>query len=169
MTSTRRNRPFWIPRLRNFSIRTPKTKNSKDLRMKNNFRSVVETEEEDLTREDGHYSFPDNEEVAFPTNEEEEIPPPKRLTQLVKHSSKGKAAQKRRPWTQKELIPQFFFIVLGMGGASLYLMRLAKGPHVTWNKSSNPEPWNKLHPTYQYKFVTITTDYKKLKKEGPEF
>ncbi|XP_072771952.1 uncharacterized protein ndufa4l2a isoform X2 [Nerophis lumbriciformis] len=131
--------------------------------------SVVETEEEDLTREDGHYSFPDNEEVAFPTNEEEEIPPPKRLTQLVKHSSKGKAAQKRRPWTQKELIPQFFFIVLGMGGASLYLMRLAKGPHVTWNKSSNPEPWNKLHPTYQYKFVTITTDYKKLKKEGPEF
>lgn len=30
----------------------------------------------------------------------------------------------------RQLIPQFFFICLGMGGASLYLIRLAKGPHV---------------------------------------
>ena len=30
-----------------------------------------------------------------------------------------------------QLIPQFFFICLGMGGASMYLVRLAKGPHVT--------------------------------------
>ncbi|KAI3357272.1 hypothetical protein L3Q82_015727 [Scortum barcoo] len=76
------------------------------------------------------------------------------------------------------LIPQFFFICLGMGGASLYLIRLARGPHVTWNKTNNPEPWNKLDPTYQYKldslplppkFVAITTDYENLKKEGPEF
>ncbi|XP_074500887.1 NADH dehydrogenase [ubiquinone] 1 alpha subcomplex subunit 4-like 2 [Sebastes fasciatus] len=67
------------------------------------------------------------------------------------------------------LIPQFFFICLGLGGASLYLIRLAKGPHVTWDKSNNPEPWNKLDPTYQYKFVAITTDYKNLKKDGPEF
>ncbi|XP_057685328.1 NADH dehydrogenase [ubiquinone] 1 alpha subcomplex subunit 4-like 2 isoform X1 [Corythoichthys intestinalis] len=49
------------------------------------------------------------------------------------------------------LIPQFFFICLGMGGAGLYLVRLAKGPHVTWDKTNNPEPWNKLDPTYQYK------------------
>uniref|UniRef100_A0A3P8QSE5 NDUFA4 mitochondrial complex associated like 2a n=1 Tax=Astatotilapia calliptera TaxID=8154 RepID=A0A3P8QSE5_ASTCA len=49
------------------------------------------------------------------------------------------------------LIPQFFFICLGMGGASLYLIRLARGPHVTWDKTNNPEPWNKLDPTYQYK------------------
>ncbi|KAM7404459.1 hypothetical protein PAMP_011804 [Pampus punctatissimus] len=67
------------------------------------------------------------------------------------------------------LIPQFFFICLGMGGAALYLLRLAKGPHVIWNKTKNPEPWNKLDPTYQYKFVAISTDYKNLKKEGPEF
>ncbi|KAI4902095.1 hypothetical protein NFI96_013173, partial [Prochilodus magdalenae] len=49
------------------------------------------------------------------------------------------------------LIPQFFFIILGMGGASLYLVRLARGPHVTWDRKNNPEPWNKLSPTYQYK------------------
>ncbi|KAL1021418.1 hypothetical protein UPYG_G00013030 [Umbra pygmaea] len=67
------------------------------------------------------------------------------------------------------LIPQFFFIMLGFGGASMYLARLAKGPHVTWNKTSNPEPWNELDPTYQYKFVAINTDYKNLKKEGPKF
>ncbi|KAG7472875.1 hypothetical protein MATL_G00113710 [Megalops atlanticus] len=67
------------------------------------------------------------------------------------------------------LIPQFFFIVLGMGGASLYLVRLARGPHVCWNRKTNPEPWNNLSPTYQYKFVAIDTDYESLKKEGPDF
>ncbi|KAM9476334.1 NADH dehydrogenase [ubiquinone] 1 alpha subcomplex subunit 4-like 2 [Clarias gariepinus] len=67
------------------------------------------------------------------------------------------------------LIPQFFFICLGIGGAAVYLVRLAKGPHVTWNKSSNPEPWNQLSPTYQYKFFAVNTDYKNLKKEGPDF
>ncbi|KAM6977473.1 NADH dehydrogenase [ubiquinone] 1 alpha subcomplex subunit 4-like 2 [Aplochiton taeniatus] len=71
--------------------------------------------------------------------------------------------------THPGLIPQFFFICLGMGGATMYLIRLAKGPHVTWNKTNNPEPWNQLDPTYQYKFVAITQDYKTLKKEGPDF
>uniref|UniRef100_A0A3B1J5B9 NDUFA4 mitochondrial complex associated like 2 n=1 Tax=Astyanax mexicanus TaxID=7994 RepID=A0A3B1J5B9_ASTMX len=68
----------------------------------------------------------------------------------------------------EHLIPQFFFMVLGMSGASLYLIRLARGPHVRW-VTNNPEPWNKLSPTYQYKLVAVTTDYKKLKKEGPDF
>ncbi|XP_056279339.1 NADH dehydrogenase [ubiquinone] 1 alpha subcomplex subunit 4-like 2 [Pseudoliparis swirei] len=67
------------------------------------------------------------------------------------------------------LIPQFFVISLGMSAASLYLVRLATGPHVIWNKTDNPEPWNKLDPTYQYKFVSISTDYKNLKKDGPDF
>ncbi|XP_048874056.1 NADH dehydrogenase [ubiquinone] 1 alpha subcomplex subunit 4-like 2 [Brienomyrus brachyistius] len=67
------------------------------------------------------------------------------------------------------LIPQFCFLVLGMGGASLYLARLAKGPHVSWCHKTNPEPWNQVSPTYQYKFVAIETDYKNLKKEGPDF
>lgn len=30
-----------------------------------------------------------------------------------------------------QLIPQMFFICLGMGGAFMYLIRLARGPHVT--------------------------------------
>ncbi|XP_063050134.1 NADH dehydrogenase [ubiquinone] 1 alpha subcomplex subunit 4-like 2 [Engraulis encrasicolus] len=67
------------------------------------------------------------------------------------------------------LVPQLFFIVLGMGGAGAYLIRLAKGPHVTWRHASNPEPWNNLPPTFQYKFVAVTTDYESLKKEGPDF
>uniref|UniRef100_A0A672GX17 NDUFA4 mitochondrial complex associated like 2b n=1 Tax=Salarias fasciatus TaxID=181472 RepID=A0A672GX17_SALFA len=68
------------------------------------------------------------------------------------------------------LIPQFFFISLGMTGATLYLIRLARGPHVTlWDKKNNPEPWNRLDPTYQYKLVAINTEYKNLKKEGPDF
>ncbi|XP_013888958.1 NADH dehydrogenase [ubiquinone] 1 alpha subcomplex subunit 4-like 2 [Austrofundulus limnaeus] len=67
------------------------------------------------------------------------------------------------------IVPQMFLICLGMGGAFVYLIRLARGPHVTWNRKENPEPWNKLDPTYQYKFMSINTDYKNLKKEGPEF
>ncbi|KAF7659728.1 hypothetical protein LDENG_00293700 [Lucifuga dentata] len=43
-------------------------------------------------------------------------------------------------------------MTLGMTGATLYLIRLARGPHVIfWDKKNNPEPWNKLNPTYQYK------------------
>uniref|UniRef100_A0A8C5U9I7 Uncharacterized protein n=1 Tax=Malurus cyaneus samueli TaxID=2593467 RepID=A0A8C5U9I7_9PASS len=32
-----------------------------------------------------------------------------------------------------------------------------------------PEPWNKLSPTDQYKFLAVSTDYKNLKKERPSF
>ncbi|XP_029990267.1 cytochrome c oxidase subunit NDUFA4 isoform X1 [Sphaeramia orbicularis] len=68
------------------------------------------------------------------------------------------------------LIPQFVFLTLGVTGATLYLIRLARGPHVTLlDKRNNPEPWAKLDPTYQYKFVAIETDYKNLKKQGPDF
>ncbi|XP_031157942.1 cytochrome c oxidase subunit NDUFA4 isoform X1 [Sander lucioperca] len=69
-----------------------------------------------------------------------------------------------------QLIPQFFFLTLGITGATFYLIRLARGPHVTlWDKKNNPEPWNRLDPTYQYKFVAVNTDYKNLKKDGPDF
>ncbi|XP_005986323.1 NADH dehydrogenase [ubiquinone] 1 alpha subcomplex subunit 4-like 2 [Latimeria chalumnae] len=68
------------------------------------------------------------------------------------------------------LIPLFFCIGLGMGTASIYLLRLAIfNPYISWDKKNNPEPWNKLDPTYQYKFVAITTDYKNLKKDRPDF
>ncbi|KAM3878352.1 cytochrome c oxidase subunit NDUFA4 [Diretmus argenteus] len=68
------------------------------------------------------------------------------------------------------LIPQFFFMILGISGAGLYLVHLSRGPHVTWwDKKNNPEPWNKLDPTYQYKFVAVNTEYERLKKEGPDF
>ncbi|KAG7261639.1 hypothetical protein CRUP_003306 [Coryphaenoides rupestris] len=52
---------------------------------------------------------------------------------------------------QSALIPQFFFMTLGITGASAYLLRLARGPHVTWRDKSSSEPWNQLEPTYQYK------------------
>ncbi|KAJ8358908.1 hypothetical protein SKAU_G00154330 [Synaphobranchus kaupii] len=67
------------------------------------------------------------------------------------------------------LIPQFFFTTFGIAGATLYLIRLARGPHVSWGRKNNPEPWSKLSPTYQYKLVAVNTDYKNLKKEGPDF
>ncbi|XP_050969126.1 NADH dehydrogenase [ubiquinone] 1 alpha subcomplex subunit 4-like 2 [Labeo rohita] len=67
------------------------------------------------------------------------------------------------------LIPQFLFTVVGLSGAGLYLIRLARAPYVSWDRKNNPEPWNNLGPTYQYKLVAVTTDYESLKKEGPDF
>ncbi|XP_039559120.1 NADH dehydrogenase [ubiquinone] 1 alpha subcomplex subunit 4-like 2 isoform X2 [Passer montanus] len=42
-------------------------------------------------------------------------------------------------------------------------------PDVSWDRKNNPEPWNKLSPTDQYKFLAVSTDYKNLKKERPSF
>ncbi|TRY91668.1 hypothetical protein DNTS_003331 [Danionella cerebrum] len=66
------------------------------------------------------------------------------------------------------LIPQVFFICLGMGGAFVYLLRLAKGPHVVWNRK-NPEPWNQLSPNYQYKVCiapegAVSVDHQQVKE-----
>lgn len=68
------------------------------------------------------------------------------------------------------LIPMIGFIGLGMGSAALYLLRLAlRSPDVCWDHKNNPEPWNRLSPNDQYKFLAISTDYKKLKKDRPDF
>ncbi|NWY10048.1 NDUA4 oxidase, partial [Aphelocoma coerulescens] len=51
-----------------------------------------------------------------------------------------------------QLIPLFVIIGSGGVGAGLYLMRLAMfNPDVCWDKKNNPEPWNKLSPSDQYK------------------
>ncbi|KAM6364857.1 NADH dehydrogenase [ubiquinone] 1 alpha subcomplex subunit 4-like 2 [Pluvialis apricaria] len=68
------------------------------------------------------------------------------------------------------LIPLIGFISVGLGSAVLYLLRLALySPDVSWDRKNNPEPWNKLSPTDQYKFLAVSTDYKSLKKERPSF
>ncbi|XP_061477695.1 NADH dehydrogenase [ubiquinone] 1 alpha subcomplex subunit 4-like 2 [Rhineura floridana] len=73
---------------------------------------------------------------------------------------------KRRP----SLIPLIGFIGLGLGTAALYLLRLAiYSPDVSWDRKNNPEPWNQLGPNDQYKFMAVSTDYKTLKKDRPDF
>ncbi|XP_032812936.1 cytochrome c oxidase subunit NDUFA4 [Petromyzon marinus] len=68
------------------------------------------------------------------------------------------------------LIPLFGFLGLGMMMAGTYTMRLALfNPDVSWDRKNNPEPWNKLGPTDQYKFVAVNIDYSKLKKDRPDF
>nr|XP_020143089.1 NADH dehydrogenase [ubiquinone] 1 alpha subcomplex subunit 4-like 2 isoform X2 [Microcebus murinus] len=74
------------------------------------------------------------------------------------------------PLNTRQLIPMISFIGLGMGSAALYLLRLAlRSPDVCWDRKNNPEPWNRLSPTDQYKFLAVSTDYKKLKKDRPDF
>ncbi|TRY96548.1 hypothetical protein DNTS_004711 [Danionella cerebrum] len=72
--------------------------------------------------------------------------------------------------THPALIPLFVFIAGGCAMSAAYLARLAlRSPDVCWDKTNNPEPWNKLEPTFQYKFIAGNVDYSKLKKEGPDF
>uniref|UniRef100_A0A9J8CHE8 Cytochrome c oxidase subunit NDUFA4 n=1 Tax=Cyprinus carpio carpio TaxID=630221 RepID=A0A9J8CHE8_CYPCA len=68
------------------------------------------------------------------------------------------------------LIPLFFFIGGGCTMSLTYLARLAlRNPDVCWDRKNNPEPWNKLGPTDQYKFYAVSMDYSKLKKDRPDF
>ncbi|XP_066174138.1 cytochrome c oxidase subunit NDUFA4 [Sylvia atricapilla] len=68
------------------------------------------------------------------------------------------------------LIPLFVIIGSGGVGAGLYLMRLAMfNPDVSWDKKNNPEPWNKMAPSDQYKLYSVNMDYSRLKKDRPDF
>uniref|UniRef100_UPI00358E44E4 cytochrome c oxidase subunit NDUFA4-like n=1 Tax=Myxine glutinosa TaxID=7769 RepID=UPI00358E44E4 len=68
------------------------------------------------------------------------------------------------------LIPLFIFVGIGGAMAALYMARLAlKSPDCSWDKKKNPEPWQKVQPNEQYKFLSVNMDYSKLKKDGPEF
>ncbi|KAG7492166.1 hypothetical protein MATL_G00012170 [Megalops atlanticus] len=68
------------------------------------------------------------------------------------------------------LIPLFVFIGGGATMSMMYLARLAlRNPDVSWDRKNNPEPWNKLAPTDQYKFFTVNMDYKNLKKDRPDY
>ncbi|AWP17684.1 putative NADH dehydrogenase [Scophthalmus maximus] len=50
------------------------------------------------------------------------------------------------------LIPLFIFIGGGVTMSATYLARLAlKNPDVSWDRTNNPEPWNKLEHNQQYK------------------
>ncbi|XP_020655919.1 cytochrome c oxidase subunit NDUFA4 [Pogona vitticeps] len=76
------------------------------------------------------------------------------------------AQLKRTP----SLLPLFVLLGVTVSGSLMFLFRVgARCPDYTWSKKENPEPWNKLPPTYQYKMVTIQTDYSKLKKDRPDF
>ncbi|XP_052609561.1 NADH dehydrogenase [ubiquinone] 1 alpha subcomplex subunit 4-like 2 isoform X1 [Peromyscus californicus insignis] len=93
---------------------------------------------------------------------------------LRERSERGRGAEPSRaapaPALCRQLIPMIGFICLGMGSAGLYLLRLAlRSPDVCWDRKNNPEPWNRMSPNDQYKFLAVSTDYKKLKKDRPDF
>ncbi|CAD7687223.1 unnamed protein product [Nyctereutes procyonoides] len=75
------------------------------------------------------------------------------------------SAKKRPSWS-----PLFIFIGTAGTGAALDVLRLALfNPDVSWDRKNNPEPWNKLGPNDKHKFYSVSVDYSKLKKEGPDF
>ncbi|XP_026474351.1 cytochrome c oxidase subunit NDUFA4-like [Ctenocephalides felis] len=67
------------------------------------------------------------------------------------------------------LIPLYFFTGLGAFGAAFYVFRLAtKNPDVTWNRKTNPEPWE-AYRNKQYKFYSPVRDYSKEECPAPKY
>ena len=68
------------------------------------------------------------------------------------------------------LFPLFVLLGVTVTGSLMFLLRVGmRAPEYTLDRKKNPEPWNNLPPTYQYKFFAINTDYDKLKKDRPDF
>ncbi|XP_044794319.1 cytochrome c oxidase subunit NDUFA4-like [Bubalus bubalis] len=68
------------------------------------------------------------------------------------------------------LIPLFIFIGPGCTRTASYVMCLALfNPVVSWDRKNNPDLWKQLGPNHQYKFNSVSVDYRRMKKEGPDF
>ncbi|CAK1543725.1 unnamed protein product [Leptosia nina] len=69
----------------------------------------------------------------------------------------------------KALIPLFVCVGLGCGASFFYTLRLAlRNPDVSWNKRSNPEPWEEYR-NKQYKFYSPNIDYTKEESPAPKY
>lgn len=66
-----------------------------------------------------------------------------------------------------QLIPLYVCVGIGCAGAVFYLGRLAtRNPDVSWNKKSNPEPWEEYRAK-QYKVYNAgSIDIIALKKKN---
>ncbi|XP_046391748.1 cytochrome c oxidase subunit NDUFA4 [Ischnura elegans] len=67
------------------------------------------------------------------------------------------------------LIPLYVCVGAGCLFATFYTIRLAtKNPDVTWNRKTNPEPWNE-YSNKQYKFYSPIRDYSKIESPAPKY
>uniref|UniRef100_C6ZQT7 Putative NADH:ubiquinone dehydrogenase n=1 Tax=Ochlerotatus triseriatus TaxID=7162 RepID=C6ZQT7_OCHTR len=67
------------------------------------------------------------------------------------------------------LIPLYVCVGLGAVGAVFYTARLAlSSPEVTWNRKTNPEPWEEYR-NKQHKFYSPIRDYSKTESPAPKY
>jgi len=72
--------------------------------------------------------------------------------------------------THPGLVPLFCFCTAGTVMCAAYVTRMAlKSPEACYDRTGNPEPWNKVEPTNQYKFFRVNMDYSQLKKDRPDY
>ncbi|KAF4527242.1 hypothetical protein B566_EDAN015915 [Ephemera danica] len=75
------------------------------------------------------------------------------------------ASLKKHP----SLIPLYVCVGAGAVGAAYYILRLAtRTPDVSWNKKTNPEPWQE-YQNKQYKFYSPIRDYSAIESKAPKF
>ncbi|XP_053721092.1 normal mucosa of esophagus-specific gene 1 protein [Synchiropus splendidus] len=66
---------------------------------------------------------------------------------------------------KKELIPLIGFMAFAaMGATSAAIYFLFTKPDVILNKSSNPEPWERVDPSKPQKLLTINQQWKPVKE-----
>ncbi|KAM8703138.1 hypothetical protein ACLKA7_007849 [Drosophila subpalustris] len=83
----------------------------------------------------------------------------------IKMQGLGLQSLKKNP----ALIPLYVCVAAGAVGAVYYMARLAtRNPDVTWNRTSNPEPWQE-YKNKQYKFYSPIRDYSKTESAAPKF
>uniref|UniRef100_T1E3F9 Putative nadh dehydrogenase n=1 Tax=Psorophora albipes TaxID=869069 RepID=T1E3F9_9DIPT len=67
------------------------------------------------------------------------------------------------------LIPLYVCVGAGAVMAVLYTFRLAvSSPEVTWNRKTNPEPWEDYR-NKQHKFYSPIRDYSKSESQAPKY
>lgn len=57
--------------------------------------------------------------------------------------------------------PLQIFVTVGVavGGSAWYLLRLARGPDVVWDRHGNSQPWNNVRQDQNLKMWSINQDF----------
>jgi len=63
-----------------------------------------------------------------------------------------------------QLVPLLATVGMGAAGTMFYLARLSQNSDTSWNKKTNPYPWQNVQHNQQTKFYAARFDYKDLKK-----
>ncbi|KAG0150536.1 hypothetical protein CROQUDRAFT_176013 [Cronartium quercuum f. sp. fusiforme G11] len=69
--------------------------------------------------------------------------------------------QVMKHWYDPAAIPIYVVMGTAVTGASWYLLRLARGPDIVWDRHNNPQPWNNVQQGQNTKLMTVNQTFSK--------